>query len=697
MKKLMSLVGNRFAILAVFFILIGIVIITQLMSLQLVQGQYFNEMASTRILSTRIIEAPRGDILDRNGVPIAISKKAFSVLLLNTGLAAKDLNAMLLKVYGILEKNHDDINRTLETYISSNPFKYERMMQSLISNDKLVERANLQLGLDFKDNEIVTPQAIYNKFHLKYKIDPSYSLKDAFNLMCMRYETRLFKATDPAVLATDISRKSVAEIEERQDQLSGISTDTMPVRSYIDAKYIAHVLGYYRDDENKTGIESMMDGTLQGIDGLSRIDVNSNGQLVETIDSKPSVPGKNVILTIDMKLQKAAVKSLEKTIHDIKTKSNGKIHANNYSDVDSGAVVAMNPRNGEILALANYPSYDPNAFIAPKGDLEAQKQIVKWLTDSKKSPMLNRALGASYAPGSTYKLVVATAGLESGFIAPYSSNIYDPGSAIFDHIKRYCLEGGHGWLNLQRAIETSCNIYFYLLGVKTGIDTIDKWAKAFGLGELTNIDLPGEISGERSNRESKKKHYGDVEGVWGSLNTALSSIGQYLNRFTPVQMLRYAGALATNGTMVTPHVVQKIVDSKGESKQLKNYAKIDAKNKVPAKQSTFDTIREGMIKVIETGTAAESFKTYKYGEAYPAAGKTGTAQTEITRQSDNGDFMCYAPYSNPEIVVFVYLNHGVWGSWAADVGRDVLNKYFELKLDKGNPLAQVKEGPDVIK
>ncbi|MEI6602591.1 MAG: penicillin-binding transpeptidase domain-containing protein [Clostridia bacterium] len=689
-KKMRAFLGSRFVILAVFFIAVGGLYILQLANLQLIQGKYYNEQANSRILSTRTIVAPRGDILDRNGVPIAVSKKAFSVLLLNTGLTAKDLNATLLKVYRILAKNKDDINRSLATYFSvstETKMSFEKMLKLERINEELVKKVNLQLGLDFDQNEKVTPQAIFDQFLKQYKIDPSYSKVDAFNIMCMRFETRFFKATVPALLATDVSRKAVAEIEERQHLLSGVSTDTIPVRSYIDAKYIAHVLGYYRG-EDSTGIESTMDAKLKGVDGLSKIDVNANGQLVETIDSKPAQSGKNVILTIDMELQKTAVKSLEKIIADIKAKKNGKVHDNNFSDVDSGAVVAMNPNNGEVLAMASYPSYDPNAFIAPKGDKKAQKKILNWFTD-KKFPMMNRAISASYAPGSTYKLVVATAGLETGAIAPYSSNIYDPRVVVFDKIKRYCLEGGHGWLNLQKAIETSCNVYFYLLGVRTGIDALDKWAKLYGLGEATGIDLGGELHGERSNRETKKKYYGDSEGVWGTLNTALSSIGQYLNRFTPIQMARYSGALATNGKLVTPHVVQKVIDPNGKETKL---IKIKKATKVPAKKITFDTIREGMKRVITEGTAAGAFQAYRYQDLYPAAGKTGTAQT-APHHSDNAAFICYAPADKPEIVVFVYLNKGVWGSWAAEVGRDVLNKYFDLKSDKGNPLPVVEEGP----
>ena len=690
LKKIAHFLGNRFVVLAFIFILVGVIYILQLANLQLIQGKYYDEQAKSRIISTRTLVAPRGNILDRNGVPIAISKKAFTVLLLNTGLTAKDLNATLMSVYKILEKNHDDINRSLATYFSVTPagkFSFEKMLVNLTDNTKLIERVNLQLGLDFGNDEKVTPQAIFDKFKIQYKIDASYKIKDAFNIMCMRFETRFFKATVPAILATDVSMKAIAEIEERQHLLKGVSTDTVPVRGYIDAKYIAHVLGYYRG-EDSTGIESSMDASLKGVDGKSRIDVNANGQLVETVDSQPAQPGKNVILTIDMELQKTAVKSLEKIINDVKYKRNGKIHKNNFQDVDSGAVVAMDPNTGEILCMASYPSYDPNAFIAPKGDKASQKQIVKWLRDSK-FPMLNRVIGASYAPGSSYKLVVATAGLESGSIAPFSSNIYDPRVVEFDQIKRYCLEGGHGWLNLQRAIETSCNVYFYLLGVRTGIDGLDKWAKAYGLGELTGIDLGGELHGERSNRETKKKYYGVTEGVWGALNTALSSIGQYLNRFTPIQMLRYGGALATNGQLVTPHVVQKVMDPAGKTTSA---TPIKKKGKVPAKKTTFDVIREGMKRVVTVGTATEAFKAYCYQSQYPAAGKTGTAQT-APHHSDNADFLCYAPADKPEIVVFVYLNKGVWGSWAAEVGRDVLNKYFDLKADKGNPLQIIEEGP----
>lgn len=661
--KLLSAVTNRYNIVAVLFGVVAVIFSLRLFNIQVVEHEKYTMQSQSKLLNKKIVQASRGSILDRNGKAIATVKKTFAVEILKTGLKSNELNSVLHQTYKILKKNDDDCLRTLETYIDMFPkAEYGPMLVQLKNKPKkLRERVNLHLALEFNEGEKITVQAIYDALKKKYGISDEYKKKDAFAIMCMRYEIRNYSATSPMTIASGVSKRTISEIEELSYKLSGVCTDKVSVRKYKDSASVSHVLGYIRG-ETKTGIEQTMDEYLKGTDGYNTIEINDAGQAIESVDTKPAESGGNVILTIDMNLQKKSAKLLKKAVHE--------------NDASSGALVAMDPKTGEVLAMCSYPTYDSSVFLSDSDNKAAQRKISKLLNDSS-TPMLNRCISSAFMPGSVYKPVVGTAGLESGKISLNSSYIYDPRVVYYDGIMRTCLEGGHGSLNLQRALQTSCNVYFYELGVKCGIGTVDKWAKAYGLGELTGIELPGEITGTRSNQESKEK-YKSSEGPWGELNTAISSIGQYLNMFTPIQMASYCSTLANDGVRCTPHVVQKIVKSDGTIVK-----ETSTKGKsIGAKKADFKIIREGMKAVTRPGgTAATVFSDYKYRNEMSVAAKTGTSENGVG-QKDSAAFMCYAPADDPEIAVYVYLPSAGWG-WSAGVpAKGVLEEYFDLKYKK---------------
>lgn len=682
-KKILDYITNRENIIGAIFILIGIVFVLKLFSLQIINGLAYDMSGKKQSLSSTPVSAARGNILDRNGVLIATDKPTFKITYLNTYLKAKELNEMFINLQKKLKKRKNDVSRSLETYFTASPFKYGRMLTGIARKpEELRKKVNLHIGLEFKENETVTPKTIFEKLKEKYKIDDSYDLKDAFTIMCMRFETRDATNVDAVELATNVSKKTIAEIEELQNRFPGISTDKSSTRKYIDAKYISHVLGYYRQND-ALGVEKEMDRYLKGVPGENKIEVNAQGQLIESLDYVPPEPGDNVILTIDMKLQKVAQKSLAKTIYNVRHNVGG--DSGNRYDCESGAVVAMDPNTGEVLAMANFPEYDPNTFLKASYDRNAQRELQRLMTDSE-APMLNRAIGATYAPGSSYKPVVATAALEKGVISPYTM-ISDPGGVTIEDRYMKCLEGGHGALNLIKGLETSCNVYFYKIGIMAGINTIDKYAKEYGLGELTGIDLPGEVTGERSNPEMKAK-YLSSEGPWGSVNTAMSSIGQLFNHFTPLQMAQFGSALATNGKIVQPHVIKKAIKNNGQV-VMETKPKV---KKMDVKKSTFNAIRTGMEQVVTYGTGQRAFSNFKFPKI-KVAGKTGTAQT-TDQHSDNAAFVCYAPADKPEIAIYVYLDKGVWGYNAAYVAKDILEAYFSQKnSNKNNPISMAPQGP----
>jgi penicillin-binding protein 2 len=236
--------------------------------------------------------------------------------------------------------------------------------------------------------------------------------------------------------------------------------------------------------------------------------------------------------------------------------------------------------------------------------------------------------------------------------------------------------GAHGSLKLKRALETSCNIYFHELGCMIGIDNLEKWAKYFGLGEYTGIDIPGEYKGVRAGQESKTRIYNDI---WRPADTAQTAIGQFNNAFTPVQMVRYIGALANGGKLYRPHVIKSIVKYDGSivNETIPEY------NVIPVSEYNMQAVREGMISVVhsEEGTASSVFGDFPM----EVAGKTGTAETgQEVDESSNALFACYAPADAPEIAIVVVIEKGVWGSYTAPVAKAIIEEYFLLKNSNGS-------------
>ena len=513
---------DRFNIMALVFIIIASVITAQLVGLQIIHGQENDVNSQRRLLSDRSIPAPRGNIKDRNGVPIAVNRQGFLVQAVNTRMETAKLNQMLVQLVKIFEKNGDNYFRSLNKYLTYNPIEFGEDMNK---SDTKVQKWIGEMAIKPKDKEQMnTPKEVFDYLRKKFTIDPSYNDEDAYKIMTIRYEMliRGFSALGPLQLAKDVSKETVAQIEEMHSDFPGVSTDIEPIRSYVDAQMAAHVIGYvgnidadtYNKKKNdgysmtdiygKAGVELAAEADLKGKPGVKRVEMDAWGRTTEELGENAAVPGHDVILTIDSRLQKVAMESLERTINNIR--SNNVDFKKNFGDANSGSVVAMDVKSGEILAMASYPSYDPAVFLEGGEQKDAQTLISQWLKDPGKA-MLNRTTQEIYAPGSTYKPITAIAALQEGIITPWTY-INDPGKVNIGGRDFFCLEyrdygWAHGALKLKDALATSCNIYFHKVGYDTGIENIDKWAKAFGLGEKTGIDVGGEVAGIRANKPFK--------------------------------------------------------------------------------------------------------------------------------------------------------------------------------------------------
>lgn len=687
----MSKFKDRNFVLRMCITIMFFIIILKLVDLQIVHGKEYAEQSNHSISGSRIAMAPRGNIVDRNGIKIAANRMGFTVMITQTKMSNDELNTMILNLVNILEKNNNSYSKNLGTYLMFNPIEYapNRSMKNVEGwlKDTVAQKAS---DLDL----LTSPTSVFEYLrNTKYKISSKYTDADAYKIMCIRYEMQIggFSASNALCIAKDVSDVTVAQIEEKNDQFPGVTTDIQPVREYINAQPEAQVIGYVRgitaeqyatlkdkgyqinDIVGQSGIESIAEPYLRGINGIKSILTDAKGNLTQENEVTALIPGDDVYLTIDTNLQKVAMNSLKANIDKIKKAADYK---SNFGDASAGAVVAMDVHTGEVLAMASYPSYDPSIYNSAVTNIDAQKAIAA-LNDpnSETKPLINRAISAAYAPGSTFKPITAIAGLEENVITPQSI-IKDTGVVNIGGRNFYSLEyrqglGVLGDLNLERALATSNNIFFHVLGFKTGIDNIDKWAEYFGLGKKTGIDIPGESAGVLASQTYKMKVFNDE---WRPADTAQAAIGQLYNSFTPLQLANYVSAIANGGKLFTPFLIKKIVKSDGT---LVKETQPQYKS-IPVKQSTLDAVKKGMIAVTNAsdGTAATIFD----GLPFKVAGKTGTAETGAeSTHSSNALFVCYAPADNPQIAVAVVVERGAWGANTAPIARDVLEAYFNTK------------------
>lgn len=424
------------------------------------------------------------------------------------------------------------------------------------------------------------------------------------------------------------------------------------------------------DIYGKAGIERSFEKYLKGTNGTKQIDMTVDGTITDEYVTKEAEAGADVILTIDANFQGKIEEILKNTVDSVKGGSTG------------GAIVAMNVNTGAILGMASYPTYEPSSFI---GGIN-QDVWDSYIKEENNKPLTNRAIQTIYAPGSTFKMITAIAGLESGKITS-SSTINDTGVYPRGH-NPVCwiysqIRGGHGYLNVKQAIQRSCNYFFYEVGYRVGIDTIYKYAKYFGLDSKTGIELPSEASGKAAKQESAG------ENGWYVADTLVAAIGQGYNSFTPIEMAKYTSMIANGGRKVRPTLIKSVTKSDGTEisrEEIRNYLDeklgINETNEedLNISEETIKTVKEGMRAVTSQagGTAYNAFKNF----SIQVAGKTGTADVENSGELANGWFVGFAPYNEPEIAVAVVIENGGSGQYATIAAREVLAQYFGMNADK---------------
>jgi penicillin-binding protein 2 len=491
----------------------------------------------------------------------------------------------------------------------------------------------------------------------------------------------------PIVLIENATTAQVIAVRARSLELPGVTDEQVPTRRYGGAMG-AHLFGYVSEISDsqlqraeyqgltagaiigQAGLEHAYNDLLMGTEGTKDVVVNSRGREIDVLKTDDAVVGTPLQLSIDADLQKAAEDAFRHF---------GLVNA---KEPYNGAAVVLDPRSGEVLTLVSLPAYDPNKFA-----LGIDRASWTSLMTDKERPLQNRALQGLYSPGSTFKIVVAAAALEEGVATPEFGVNCTGGKFFYTRTFMCHKKGGHGWVDMRRAIEQSCNVYFYTLGQMLGVDRIHKWASALGLGEINGIDLPNELSGLVPSSEWKQRV---KKEPWYPGETISVAIGQGQVNVTPLSLAVMMMTVANGGTRYTPHVLKGVQKGNG----WEPVAAPDPKSVVKLKPSTVKALHDGLwLAVNGAGTAGRARI-----EGRDVSGKTGTAQPNMSLENqrrlagrrearDHGWFVFMAPRDNPVLAGVIFAEHAEHGYYGASIAKHIVETYYAKQ--EGRPLPEL--------
>ena len=670
----------RYNIITILVYLIGIVLLAQLFNLQIIHGAEYRETSNVRLTRESVLKADRGNIKDNTGTLLARVEAQNTIVLYKTKVNNQVLNDTILRLINLLSKNGD---KYVDNFLMDvNPYRFNLTEEESQKKWKKVNNIN----------EDATAEETFNYFKNKYEITTD-NVEDARKIMAIRYEISYqgYSNTKSIQIAQNISRNTLLEIKERNSDFPGVEITEEPKRVYPLGNTASHIIGrigrieeeelkgnedtYDQNDIiGKSGIEYVFEEFLKGKNGVKQIDMDVEGTITNEYIAKEAVAGNDVILTIDSKLQATAEQAIKNNIERIANGAFGKA-----SPADAGVAVVLNVKTGEVLAMASNPDYDPSAFVNG-----IDENTWNYYINGDTKPLENKAISAMYSPGSTYKMVTALAGLETGAITT-TDKIRDTGIYRKYNSSWKCWKiSGHGYLDVSNAIERSCNYFFYELGDRVGIDTLAKYSYYLGLGHKTGIELKGEISGVLASNEIAKQE----NRVWNPGETISAAIGQSYNTFTPIQMAKYVAMVANRGKKLDVTIVKSIIRPDGSEIPRNEYeSKVSEKlgltpdntEEMSFNEANIQAILEGMRGVTSEsgGTAYSTFRDFDI----EVGGKTGSAQTGVEGKT-NAWFVGFAPFDNPEIAIVVFVRNGGSGGYTAEVARDIIAQYFGMNTSQ---------------
>ena len=698
----------RLLAMALILVLLLSVYLVFLYDLQIVQGEEYYNRSNELSEDTRTVTATRGNIFDRYGRLMVGNTECYNLKIDTDKLFAnEDPNAVILELVEMVEsfgdKYTDDLPISMEP-----PFEY-------LDNMTEIQRTMLEAYFtdstrvkEFEDMGIpASPSAVelMSYFRTRYDIANSYNAEEMRKIASVRYalNVRYSINTNPYVFVEDASIDLISDLMGVVGNV--VEVETSYVREY-NTQYAAHILGYvqamseedmekYRpQDENsgydydtkvgRDGVEAAFEDWLHGTNGEARVKRTANGTVTSTVYLEDPVPGNHVYLTIDIQLQEQAERILETGIYELQIERNddnaeavaeGRLDEVR-EDIQGGAIVVVDVKTGEPLAIASYPTYDLATLIEDSADL----------LEADYDPLFPRALMGAYAPGSTFKPCTAIAGLTENIIntetqiectrifTKYESLGYAPACWIYTQMDGQLT---HGYDNVTEALKDSCNIFFYTVADDLGIRKLMEYAEDFGLGESTGIELT-ETTGNMSNPDNHLNY--DVDG-WVDGDTVQAGIGQSDSMFTPLQIAEYCAAIANGGTRHSAALL-KSVRSYDYSRQLYQN-KTEVLSTVDSADYNWAAVQRGMYLMANDITSSSNTVYYTLGNysyngvSLPVAAKTGTSQLGEGK-TNNAIFMCYAPFDDPEIAVAIVVERGLSGANLSRMARNVLDAYFSL-------------------
>lgn len=698
MKRLVS--SSRLAAFALVVVLLIALCAGTLYKLQIIEGAAYYEESQNSLTSYPSVTAARGNILDRYGRVLVSNRECYNLKISDTRLFSdevEDPNAVILQMINLVEAAGetytDDLPITLEP-----PFEYTNMTD--------IQRTLLDAYLKAKGlDEDTTAVELMSYFRTRYEIANSYTAEEMRKIASVRYavNVRYEINTNSYIFVEDASIDLISDLMGVVGNV--VEVETSYVREY-NTQYAAHILGYvqamseedmakYRpEDENsgydydtkvgRDGVEAAFEDWLHGTNGEARVTRTANGTVTSTVYLEDPVPGNHVYLTIDIQLQEQVERILETGIYELQIERNddnaeavaeGRLDEVR-EDIQGGAIVVVDVKTGEPLAIASYPTYDLATIIEDYADL----------LEADYDPLFNRALMGAYAPGSTFKPCTAIAGLTeniintetqiecTGIFTKYESQGYAPACGIYTQMDGQLT---HGYDNVTEALKDSCNIFFYTVADDLGIRKLMEYAEDFGLGESTGIELT-ETTGNMSNPDNHLNY--DVDG-WVDGDTVQAGIGQSDSMFTPLQIAEYCAAIANGGTRHSAALL-KSVRSYDYSRQLYQN-KTEVLSTVDSADYNWAAVQRGMYLMANDITSSSNTVYYTLGNysyngvSLPVAAKTGTSQLGEGK-TNNAIFMCYAPFDDPEIAVAIVVERGLSGANLSRMARNVLDAYFSL-------------------
>ncbi len=637
-----------------------------------------------------VVEGARGEILDRNGVTLVSNRQGnsikFNAALFPSQSKNSERNAIIYTLIELCESKGEEWTDNL-------PVIYDENGELVFEEDRTTDIKGLKSSNMLNLNSYATAQNCLDALIDMYDLH-DYDEATARKIASVRYEMWRtgYSITNPYTFAEDVSNETVSIIKEKSEFFKGVEIEIEAYREYTDSSLAPHIIGVigainsdeyssrnqtlnemlestdYSDEEKaelkrnsysvtdyigKFGIESAMETYLRGKKGVKTISIDSEGTVESEYTVNPQ-QGNTVVLTLEAGLQKVAQDSLAKRIQELWATSTSGLDA-------AGAVVVIDVDTGEILASASYPTYDLSEYF------EKYDELLE--TDG--NPLVNRALQSTYEPGSTMKLSTALAGLEEGAINSETTYYCNSVFEYFD-VTFSCLHS-HGYLDVENALEKSCNIYFYNVGESLGIDVMNTYSSKLGLGQKTGIEISeskGILAG-RAYRES-------IGSTWQMGDTIQAGIGQSDNLFTVIQLANYCATIANNGTRYKCHFVKYIMSD--DHSEMIYEAEPEIVEETGISQASIDIVKQGMLAVTTTGSCTSAFS--KISEKVGA--KTGTTQvkriidgTEV--KGNNGLNVSFAPFDNPEIAVAVIIENVDSGTATATVAADIYEYYFSTK------------------